>query len=294
MKNDDIPVFTPPSSSKEDDIPVFAPPASSNENRLVCFHHPNESAAGQCTRCGKYICKDCCEAYTVESGEYAGKCLCYDCCQQIVENNIAELTLNKKKIKFQFILSIIGMVAGFLLGFITQISSLYGTFGSALMAGIMYGLIGGVFLRAVKGYLNIAWEMLKSMLLSLGSKDGVIVWIISCFWGMIQMCWLFITCSYETITNTIRYINYLKRTSHCIEQDQLALQNMRAYMEYTLIRGQNKGVDLESLMNEGSELYNNSYARAVRNNGEEFADSMIRQATTTIAANGEIIRSFRE
>ena len=268
----------------KDDIPVFTPPSEPKEHGLACFYHPSESAAGQCARCGKHICKDCCEAYGVLSGEYVGKCLCYDCCQQIVANNIEELTRNKKKIKFQFILSIIGMIAGFLFGFITAIP--YGGFGSALFNGIIYGLVGGVFLRALKGYLRIGWELIKAMF---GSKEGLIVAAIV---AIFQMFWLVIKCSYETIVNTIFYINYLKRTANCIEQDQLSLQSMRAYMEYTLIRSQNRGVDLESLMKEGSELYNNTYAQVVRNNGEEFADSMLRQATTTIAANGEIIRNF--
>ena len=67
---------------------------------------------------------------------------------------------------------------------------------------------------------------------------------------------------------------------------------MRDYMEYTLVRSQNKGVDLESLMNEGSELYNNSYAQAVRTQGEAAADAALRQATTQINERGEIIRNF--
>lgn len=41
-----------------------------------------------------------------------------------------------------------------------------------------------------------------------------------------------------------------------------------------------------------SELYNNSYAQAVRDNGEAAADAALRQATTRIAENGEIIRDF--
>ena len=99
-------------------------------------------------------------------------------------------------------------------------------------------------------------------------------------------------CIWITVSNTIQYIIYLKKTSGFIEEDSACLQQMRDYMEYTLVRNQNKGVDLETLMNEGSELYNNSYAQAVRNNGEAAADAALRQATTRIAKNGEIIRDF--
>ena len=78
----------------------------------------------------KYICKDCAEAYTVTSGEYANKCLCFDCCEQLVAENVAELTKNKNKIKGQFILQLIGMVIGFIYG---------------MSAGISSGDIGGGF-----------------------------------------------------------------------------------------------------------------------------------------------------
>ena len=71
-------------------------------------------------------------------------------------------------------------------------------------------------------------------------------------------------CIFITVSNTIQYIIYLKKTQGFIESDTAALQQMRDYMQYTLVRNQNKGVDLEDLMNEGSELYNNSYAQAVQ------------------------------
>ena len=45
-------------------------------------------------------------------------------------------------------------------------------------------------------------------------------------------------------------------------------------------------------MSESSELYNNSYAQAVRERGEAAADAELRRATTMIAENGEIIRTF--
>ena len=88
-----IPTFTPPAA------PTFVPPRSNQAGRgAVCFHHPDEPAAAQCARCGKYICKDCAEAYGVTSGEYAGKCLCYDCCQEIVSENVELLKKQKTSI----------------------------------------------------------------------------------------------------------------------------------------------------------------------------------------------------
>lgn len=276
-QNGNIPTFTPPTA------PTFTPPAQEQHNGPVCYHHTSEPAVARCARCGKYICKDCAEAYGVTSGEYAGKHLCYDCCEQIVADNVAELTANKAKIKGQFILQIIGMVLGFIVGFIVGISS---NFGTALLGGLVYACIGGVFLSAMKAYVSLAWEAIK---IAFSGNFGVITVISLIF----QCCVIVFKCIWVTISNTINYITYLKKTQGFIESDTEALNQMRAYMEYTLVRSNNKGVDLEDLMNEGSELYNNSYAQAVRTNGEEAADAALRQATTMINERGEIIRDFR-
>lgn len=278
--NQETPIFTPPNNS----APIFTPPRESGVGGAVCFHHTSEPAVAGCARCGKYVCKDCAEAYGVVSGEYAGKCLCFDCCQELVAQNVRDLTVNKNKIKTQFILSIIGMVIGFVLGMSAGITS--GSIGVGLLAGIIYACIGGVFLTALKMYLLSMWEAIK---MCFSGKGG---WIAALIFIMIQGVVIAVKCIIATISNTIYYINYLKRTSGFIEEDSAALQQMRDYMEYTLVRNQNKGIDLDSLMNEGSQLYNNSYARSVRNNGEQAADAVLRQATTRIAENGEIIRDF--
>lgn len=276
-QNGNIPTFTPPTA------PTFTPPVQEQHNGPVCYHHTSEPAVASCARCGKYICKDCAEAYGVTSGEYAGKHLCYDCCEQIVADNVAELTANKAKIKGQFILQIVGMVIGFIVGFGAGISS---DFGTALLGGFIYACIGGVFLSAVKAFLSLTWDAIK---IAFAGQFGILT-ILSIIFNVLVIT---IKCIWVTVTNTIYYITYLKKTQGFIESDTEALNQMRAYMEYTLVRNNNKGVDLEDLMNEGSELYNNSYAQAVRANGEEAADAALRQATTMINERGEIIRDFR-
>lgn len=278
-KTQGIPTFTPP----EDGAPVFTPPKTPQHDGPVCYHHPSEPAVARCARCGKYICKDCAEAYTVTGGEYANKCLCFDCCEQLVAENVAELTKNKNKIKGQFILQLIGMVIGFIYGMGAGITS--GDIGGGFLAGLICACIGGVFLSALKAFGSLTWEAIK---IAFSGNFGVLT-VISIIFQIIVIVFKSI---WITISNTIQYILYLKRTQGFIESDSAALQQMRDYMEYTLVRNQNKGVDLEDLMNEGSELYNNSYAQAVRDNGEAAADAALRQATTRIAENGEIIRDF--
>ncbi len=262
-------------------IPIFTPPQNEH-NGPVCFHHNTELAVARCARCGKYICKDCAEAYGVAIGEYAGKCLCYDCCEEIVADNVAELTCNKNTIKGQFILQIVGMVIGFIFGFAGGIA---GGFGSALGLGFICACIGGVFLSALKAFGSLTWEAIK---IAFAGQFGWFT-ILSIFFRIIVIVF---KCIWITLSQTVQYIIYLKKTSGFIESDSQCLQQMRDYMEYTLIRNQSKGVDLESLMNERSELYNNSYAKTVRDSGEAAADAALRQAATRIAENGEIIRDF--
>ena len=285
-----VPVFTPPDSQKSQGIPTFTPPGgapvftppSTPNNGHVCYYHQHEPAVATCARCGKEICSDCFDNYGVSAGEFAGKALCYDCCQQLVSENVAELTKNKNTIKRQFILSCIGMAIGFILGLSSGISA--GSFGAGLVYGIIYGLLGGVFLTALKAGFSMFWESIK-----VGFESGLISFFITLIIGSIV---IFFKCIWLSISNTYHYIVYLKQTSGFIESDTAALQQMRDYMEYTQVRNRNRGVDVNTLLTQNSELANNSYARMVQAQGEQNAEAAMRQCVATINENGEIIRSF--
>lgn len=257
-----IPTFTPPMA------PTFVPPRNNQGGHgAVCYHHPDEPAAAQCVRCSKYICKDCAEAYGVISGQYAGKCLCYDCCQEIVSENVELLKKQKTSITVTFVLTIIGMLVGLVM---------FAESGSAIAT-----IIGMLWMGSF-------WTWLKSSISGWWHAPGgpsIAGFIGSCLGAAL-------VAPFITAKKIFNCITYLKSTSTAIEEDSRALAQMRDYMEYTLVCSQNRGVDLSSLMDEGSALYNNTYAQTVRDQGEEVADAMLRQATTTIAENGEIIRGF--
>lgn len=276
-----IPTFTPPTGA----VPTFTPPSSDQNYHggPSCHYHPGEPAVATCARCGKHLCEECYEAYGVSSGEYANRALCYDCTQELVADNVEQLTKNKKKIKFHFIVSIVGIVIGFIYGLSMGISS--GNLGTAVLSAIIGAGIGGVFLSALKAFASLTWEAIK---IAFSGNFGVVTIISLAFHVMV----IIFKCIWVTITNTIDYVKYLKETTGFIESDRAALEQMREYMEYTRIRNQNKGVDLETLMEQGSELYNNSFAQMVRDRGEAAATEEIARAATRIAANGEIIRDF--
>ena len=293
------PVFTPPTDAiagnQGGDIPTFAPPTAPTftppkaEHRVhngpVCYYHQDEPAVAQCAKCGKYICRDCFDAYGVDSGEYAGQALCYDCTQQLVAENVAILKQNKSSITTTFIFTIIGMIFGAIVG--GMIGAEEG--GGYIAGGIFLGaMIGGCLWTFIKGFFARMWGAIK------GAHDGSFMSVvIGIFVGAIVGFVIEAALSiYRTIRKIIECIVYLKRTSGFIESDSAALQEMADYMEYTLIRNQNRGVDLETLMNEKSELANNSFARMVQEQGEAQAEANIRSAVASINENGEIIRNF--
>ncbi len=268
---DAVPTFTPPT-------PTFEPPKNSKPqfNGPACYYHKDEPAVAKCARCGKFICQDCFDNYQVSVGEYAGKALCYDCCQQIVASNVDELKKNKNKIMFQFILSIIGMVFGLIVG----------VSGGGGFAGAIIGIaVGGVLLSALKVFFSLVWDVIK---IAVSGQFGVLT-ILSIIWNILV---LIVKCLITTVSNTVYYITYLKKTSGFIESDTAALQQMADYMEYTMIRNQNRGVDIETLLNQKSELADNSYAQMVQQRGEEGAEAAMRDCVATFNEHGEIIRNF--
>ena len=273
-----VPTFTPPTQT-------FEPPKDTKPqfNGPACYYHKDEPAVARCARCGKYICKDCFDNYGVSSGEYAGKALCYDCCQQIVASNVEDLTANKNKIKFQFILSLVGIVIGFIIGMSAGVES--GDVGSGFVTGLICAAIGGVFLSAMKVFFSLVWDVIK---IAVSGQFGWLT-VLSIIWNIFV---LIVKCIFTTISNTIYYITYLKRTSGFIESDTAALQQMADYMEYTMVRNQNRGVDIETLLNQKSELADNSYAQMVQQRGEEGAEAAMRECVATFNEHGEIIRNF--
>lgn len=284
--SDSVPNFTPPTGDgKSDAIPTFTPPTPTftppkntkpDFNGPACSYHKDEPAVAKCARCGRYICQDCFDNYGVSSGEYAGKALCYDCCQQIVAENVADLKKNKNKIMLQFIVSIIGMVFGMIVG----ISSGGG------VAGAVIGLaVGGVLLSALKVFFSLVWDVIK---IAVSGQFGVLT-VLSIIWNILV---LIVKCLITTVFNTVYYINYLVKTSDFINSDTQALQQMADYMEYTMIRNQNRGVDIDTLLNQKSELADNSYAQMVQQRGEEGAEAAMRECVATFNEHGEIIRNF--
>lgn len=276
-KSDAAPTFTPPT-------PTFTPPKNEKPsfNGPACYYHKDEPAVAKCARCGKYICKDCFDNYGVSSGQYAGKALCYDCCQQLVAANVVDLKKNKSKIMVQFVISLIGIVIGFIIGLSAGMGDGAGT---GFVCGIIGAAVGGVFLSAMKVFFSLVWDVIK---IAISGQFGILT-IFSIIWNIIV---LIVKCLITTISNTIYYISYLRKTSGFIESDTAALQQMADYMEYTMIRNQNRGVDIETLLNQKSELADNSYAQMVQQQGEEGAEAAMRECVATFNEHGEIIRNF--
>lgn len=271
MANDSIPTFTPPAA------PTFTPPTHSGPS---CAYHPNEPAVTKCARCGKPICQDCADNYQVNDEQYGGEPICYDCCKELVAENVKTLKKQRVKIILQFIFTLVGLGFGAIIWSVVH----SGTPDFPVWAIAIFMLVGGslwtfvtnlgkIFVNTLKNFANGAWL-------------GGILWL---FIDTIKA--VFIS-SWLTIQKFFYYIKYAIKTLSFIRSDTRALQQMTDYMEYTQVMSRNVGVDLATLMNEGSELYNNSYAQQVSQHGEEQAEATLRACTATINENGEIIRGF--
>lgn len=277
-----IPTFTPP----QNDIPTFTPPKQDQSNAARCYYHNDEVAVGKCVRCGKKLCKECCDTYGFSSGQYAGHTLCYDCTQAIVQEDIAQLQANYRTIKLQYILTLIGVAIGAFIGLSAGISDGSLGIGGTLIVMLIFAAVGGCFYTFIRNYIST----LPNWFTSTGNLVlSICIFVLkACVYLFIE----YIRAIFTTSSKLYRFITYMKRTEHIIENNQADLQRLKDYMEYTLVRSRNQGVDLDSLMKEGSELYNNSFAQMVQEQGEEQAERTASGWITTIAENGEIIRSF--
>lgn len=272
-QNGAVPTFTPPT-------PTFTPPANAKPqfNGPVCYYHNDEPAVAKCAGCGKYICKDCFDNYGVSSGDYAGQALCYDCTRKLVAENVEILKGNKAKIITTFVLTVIGMVIGAIFG--ASVGADSGNVGMSLFIGMC---IGGCFWTFLKGWFARIGGAIS------GGGFNIASIVIGFILGFAIEAVLSVI---RTIKKIIECLIYLKRTSGFIESDSAALQQMADYMEYTMIRNQNRGVDIETLLNQKSELADNAYAQMVRTQGEAQAEAHLRGCVASINENGEIIRDF--
>ena len=156
----------------------------------------------------------------------------------------------------------------------------------ALLYMVLCAAIGGSagnffrrFIAAIPGFFVSTGNIVVSICI------GLIKFIVCFFLYAIMAL-------FETVKKILYYRNYMAQTADCLEKDSSALQCIRDRMEYSRVMNENRGMSLADLMNEGSELYNNSYARMVQEQGEEKAEAFVSSCTTQITENGEIIRSF--
>ena len=262
------PNFVPPAADKTAGVnaaPIFTPPPAPSFNGPACHWHRDEPAVTQCCSCGKPICQDCYEAYGVSIGPYAGQAICYDCTQQIVAENVHNVKVQKGKITVLFVATLIGMAFGIPF------------FSESAIIGIICMLWFGSFWTFVKITIKGWWTAEGGP--TLGGFIGA---------GLVGL----VIAPIRTVKKIIECIVFLKRSSDIIQSDSEGLRLMAEYMEYTLLRNNNRGMDIETLIKQNEQLANNSVAQMARTCSEEQIEANMRGCLASINENGEIIRSF--
>jgi len=242
-----------------------------------CYHHPSKDAVAICTGCGKGICKDCYDSYGAGMG--AEKALCFDCTEDMVKEHTADIAAFRKKVEKERIFMIVGAIIGVIFAFLTGATD-SGDVLVALIICLGCAGFGASFLFALK--------MIAGFFLVMGGLGFILLLIV----GGVALPVLFFLGIPISIYRYIKRKNQIKQCDEIIASDSGILQEMRDYFAYTQAMENNNGVDLARLAEQGSELFENTYAQAVLSKGEQEAQAELRQSVVTISANGEIIRSF--
>jgi|GEM_PF-2019681 len=241
---------------------------------IECSDHPSKQSVALCRQCGKGICQDCYDAYGVTAGDYAGTALCYECTAKEVAENVASVAAFRKRVKKERILMIVGAVIGAIL------------IGPMLMGGFGHwvGWVLGVFVGA--SFLTIFLSAVSAALEKNENGERNILG------GLFVAVFLTLVSPIISIYRFVERVRQIKQADEIIANDERALQQMRDYFEYTQIMEKSTGIDLAKLVEQDSELYGNTYAQSVLKNGEEAAQTELRQGAAQITANGEVIKNF--
>jgi hypothetical protein len=190
----------------------------------------------------------------------AGKALCFDCTEEMVKESAGEIAWLRNTVKKERLWMIIGAVVGFL-------------FIGGMLAGQGMGFGGMIFGL----FIGMSLGTIFNGFMEHGAVVGFIMIIVSPIMSIVRF---------------VKRINQIKQCDAILAEDAQILQNMRDYFEYTLTMEKSGGVSLDSLVSQGGQLFENTYARSVASKGEAAAQSELRQGAVQIAANGEIVRGM--
>jgi len=105
---------------------------------MACYHHTSKQAVGQCSNCGKGICKNCYDTY---------RGVCYDCAEKAADESLDEAMEFKSSVVMARKGMITGSIVGGVIGLVIGIAAGVGT---AADAGVL-GAIGVIILAPIWG-----------------------------------------------------------------------------------------------------------------------------------------------
>ena len=245
-------------------------------NEYKCYYHKNVQAVGECIKCGKKLCLNCCDMVSTNKGNY----ICYDCIGNIVENDLKKINIKNLNIRKQLIPLIVGCIIGAAIGFIWGADE-----------GIMVSLVYGILCAAIGGSINtfiknfiaaIPFFFVSTGNVALSVCVGVSKFIIFFFVYALKAL-------IETGKKIVHCIQYSKKNKRITKLENVALSVINDYIQFTKAYNKSESTDEIGFVKQSHEFTNNYYVKEMKERGKNGADANIHQYIECIFENNKEI-----
>ena len=253
--------------------------------RSMCCYHSNDKAISNCKKCGKGICGKCEDDFILDD-----KIFCYYCHTKAMAKKIKRAVkiakkTSKMKARKDRERKMNDSTGGQLLLFFIIYPYRY----YIAVFGEMFSMLGDFFhyhysddesIDGTGKFLWFIWIILKVIFRVIATP--------------VVLPFRFLFGSLRPRVRRVELDVELDELDYIVKSDTDILQNMRDYYAYLQTLAKVPDFDLSTMASQGNQLFGNTFAQSILQNGEEAALSNIRQGAVKIAANGEIIRNFEK
>lgn len=204
--------------------------------------------------------------------------------EEIRNKNENALTVKLAEIKSGYISCVAGCAIGLTIGIIWGISG-----GGIAIAvyGILCAAIGGSF----KNFIDRFISALPGCIVHTGNL------VASLIIGIIKVIIYFVVCAVMSLFDTIKNICdtaiIIKRIHRVIEEDNKTVNLIKDYLDYYRCMCEDKS-DLNKLILDGERLHENSFAKLVIENDEDYALCQLKKKLKILEDNQDVVKRIKK